>query len=201
MGLNKTMLRTMGLNEDQVASIMAEVTDIHQNHINVVSRMQGEIDKYKADAEKLPGVQKELDAFKKDDWKTKFEDERKAFESYKTEQAEAVKREAKEKAFDDFIDGLKLTQKGKDIAKKYADLEKFELDEDGKFKNAKDLAKEIEAEWEDYIDHEVEQGAEVDNPPDNDLEGRSNFESMTLTEKMLYANEHPTAPEVINFLK
>ena len=62
--------------------------------------------KYKADAETLPEVQRQLEkaqndleAGKKDSWKVKYEAIKEEFEDYKSEQAKKETRAAKEKAY------------------------------------------------------------------------------------------------------
>ena len=80
MALTRAMLKGMGLTEEQVSAIIEE-------HTNVTSALKEQIKEYKADAEKLPGVQKELDDLKNDtsasDWEKKYNDEHTAFEAYK----------------------------------------------------------------------------------------------------------------------
>ena len=54
MGLSRAMLKGMGLTDEQVTAIVEE-------HTAVLSAIKEDRDKYKADAENLPKVQKELD--------------------------------------------------------------------------------------------------------------------------------------------
>ena len=58
MSLTRKLLSTMGLNEDQVEQII-------EAHTETVNAIKEERDNFKAEAEKLPGVQKELDKLKK----------------------------------------------------------------------------------------------------------------------------------------
>lgn len=57
MALSRKSLKAMGLTDEQVDSII-------EMHAETVDGLKEEIHKYKADAEKLPGVQKELDDLK-----------------------------------------------------------------------------------------------------------------------------------------
>ena len=57
-------------------------------HLGVVDPLKDDLTKYKADAEKLPGVQKQLDDLKAagdGGYKEKYEKEHSAFETYKSD--------------------------------------------------------------------------------------------------------------------
>lgn len=72
-------------------------------HLGVVDPLKDDVTRYKADAEKLPGVQKELDDLKgkgDDGYKEKYESEHKAFEDYKTSVAAEKTTAAKERALE-----------------------------------------------------------------------------------------------------
>ena len=73
MALTRKMLSGMGLTSEQVDAIIDEHTSVTQGLI-------ADRDKYKADAEKLPEVQKQLDDLQKgdNDWKQKYEKEHSA---------------------------------------------------------------------------------------------------------------------------
>ena len=68
--------------------------------------LKADIEKYRTDAEKLPGVQKELEtaqagleAGKKDSWKVKYDAIKEEFEGYKSKQTKKETRAAKESAY------------------------------------------------------------------------------------------------------
>ena len=70
-------------------------------HLGVVDPLKDDLTKYKADAEKLPGVQKELDDLKAagdGGYKEKYEKEHSAFETYKSDVTAKESKAAKEKA-------------------------------------------------------------------------------------------------------
>ena len=78
MALTRAMLKGMQLTEEQVSAIIEE-------HSNTVQGLKDEIKKYKADAEKLPEVQKELDKLKEgdgNDWEKKYNKYLKTAEGY-----------------------------------------------------------------------------------------------------------------------
>ena len=162
MALTRKSLKAFGLTEEQVDSII-------EMHTETVDGLKAEISKYKADAEKLPGVQKELDNLKAagdGGYKEKYEKEHKAFEDFKTEQSAKETRAAKEKAYRELLISAGVSEKRVDTVLKVSDLEKIEL-EDGKIKGADELAKNIKTEWADFIVSTQTKGAQTHTPPAN----------------------------------
>lgn len=169
-GLNRTAIREI-LGEAYTDDIAGKLISQHRA---VVDRIRDELDsanqtagKYKADAEKLAEVQKELDALKKDDWKTKYENEKKAHEDYKaqiTRDAEAVKVEA---AYRKLLTEEKVSEKAMTliIAAKKAEFSKMKLKEDGTLDRVEDLKKEINEKYADFRVSQRQRGERVDNPP------------------------------------
>ena len=167
MALTRKSLKAFGLTEEQVDSII-------EMHTETVDGLKADISRYKADAEKLPIVQKELDDLKdaKDGgYKEKYEKEHKAFEDFKTEQTAKETRAAKEKAYRELLVSAGISEKRVDTVLKVSDLEKVEL-EDGKIKGADELVKTIKTEWADFIVNTRTKGAEVHNPPANNTSGK-----------------------------
>lgn len=162
MALTRKSLKAMGLTDEQVDSII-------EMHTDTVDGLKADISKYKADAEKLPGIQKELDDLKAagdGGYKEKYEKEHKAFEDFKTEQTAKETRAAKEKAYRELLISAGVSEKRVDTVLKVSDLEKIEL-EDGKIKGTDELTKTIKTEWADFIVNTQTKGAEVHNPPAN----------------------------------
>lgn len=166
MALTRKSLKAMGLTDEQVDSII-------EMHTDTVDGLKADIGKYKADAEKLPGVQKELDDLKAagdGGYKEKYEKEHKAFEDFKTEQTTKETRAAKEKAYRELLVAAGVSEKRVDSVLKVSDLEKVEL-EDGKIKSADELTKTIKTEWADFIVSTNTKGADTHNPPANNPGG------------------------------
>lgn len=162
MALTRKSLKAMGLTDEQVDSII-------EMHTDTVDGLKNDISKYKADAEKLPGVQKELDDLKAkgdDGYKEKYEKEHKAFEDFKTEQSNKEAHAAKEKAYRDLLIAAGISEKRVDSVLKVSDIDNVEL-EDGKIKGADELSKTIKTEWADFIISTETRGANTHNPPAN----------------------------------
>lgn len=163
MALTRKSLKAMGLTDEQVDSII-------EMHTETVDGLKADVSKYKTDAEKLPGVQRELDDLKAagdGGYKEKYEKERKAFEDFKTEQTAKETRTAKEKAFREVLKDAGLNDKGIDKAIKYAEWDKLELEADGKLKGANDHIKAVKEEWAEYVINTQTSGSQTHTPPGN----------------------------------
>lgn len=162
MALTRKALKAMGITDEQVDSII-------EMHTETVDGLKA----YKADAEKLVEVQKELDALKAkgdDGYKEKYEKEHKAFEDFKNEQSAKESKAAKEKAYRELLISAGVSEKRVDSVLKVSDLSKIEL-EDGKVKGAEELTNTIKTEWADFIVSTQTKGAETHNPPANNTKG------------------------------
>lgn len=102
-------------------------------------------------------------------YKTDYDALKKEFEAYKTNVKAENEKKAKTEAFKTVLRESGIDAKRIDtIVKVSADaIESVELDDAGKAKNAKDLAKTIESEWADFKVIEGKQGAITPTPPAN----------------------------------
>lgn len=195
MAVTRNFLKGMGLTEEQVGAIIDE-------HVDTVNSLKADRDKYKAEAEKLPGVQKELNDLKaKGDggWEAKYEKEHSDFETYKTAQIAKESRAAKETAYTALLKEANISEKAYKLILNATNFDALELDEDGKaFKDAAKLSETIKADYADFVTTKDGKGADVPIPPEN---SGGSFEAMNLTEKMEYANAHPDDVQVKEWLK
>lgn len=167
MAITRKLLKGMGLTEEQQDTII-------EAHTDTVNGLKADIDRYKADAEKLPGVQKELDALKgkgDDGYKAKYESEHEAFEDYKkTVDAEKMTA-AKEKAVEAVLKKIGVSEKRLQSVAKLAKadglLDKLELNEKGAIKDSDKLETSLKESYSDYIVTTSTQGANTANPPAN----------------------------------
>lgn len=148
MALTRAMLKGMGLTEEQVSAIIEE-------HTNVTSSLKEQLKGYKADAEKLPEVQKELDGLKKDtsakDWEKKYNDEHSAFESYKTSIADKEKSEKIKSAYRKLLSECRVGEKHVDSILRVTDFSEMKLGEDGALEDAEKLKEKIGSDWSGFI--------------------------------------------------
>lgn len=190
---------------DMIRDILGEAhTDEIENrliaaHLAVVDPLKDDLQKYKADAEKLPGVQQELDNLKTagGDWETKYNEEHTAFEKYKSEVAAAAETEKVKAEYRKLLQELGINEKRFDAILRLVDFSEMKLGDKG-LEDVDKIKESIKSDWADYIPETHEDGADVGNPPNNPS---TPFDKMNLTEKMAYANQHPNAPEVMNWLK
>lgn len=161
MALTRKYLKSIGLTEDQIEGIVEE-------HVATVSDLKETANKYKADADKLQAVQKELDNLKAGDgdYKAKYEAEAKAFKEYKR-QVEAEKTAARDDA-----DVLALCKEAgiaresslRLIAKDF-DRSKIKRGEDGKITNHDDLVSSIKTDYADFVGTPGNHGTPPTTPP------------------------------------
>lgn len=112
-------------------------------HLGVVDPLKDDLTKYKADAEKLPSVQKQLDDLKAagdGGYKEKYEKEHSAFEAFKTDITEKESKAAKEKAVRAYFESKNITGANLDLAMRGCGEEMAVLELDGeKIKDTKSL--------------------------------------------------------------
>lgn len=112
-------------------------------HLGVVDPLKDDLTKYKADAEKLSGVQKQLDDLKAagdGGYKEKYEKERSAFEAFKTDITAKESKAAKEKAVRAYFESKNITGANLDLAMRGCGEEMAALELDGeKIKDTKSL--------------------------------------------------------------
>lgn len=152
----------MGIEEEKIDQII-------EAHMETVDGLKEDVNKYKGDAEKLPHVQKELDDLKAagdGGYKEKYEKEHKAFEDFKTAQTEKETKQAKEKAYTDFLKTVGVSEKRIPAILKVTDLNSVELDGD-KVKDADKLTESVKTEWADFIESSSTSGANTQTPPAN----------------------------------
>lgn len=171
MALTKAQVREILSAVGVTSENMSEAVDkIIDGHLTSVNALREDIAKYKADAEKLPTVQKELDDMKantNDSWKEKYDNLKGEFDKYKTDVQEKETHSKKVEAYKAILKDANLSEKGIEKAIKYAEWDKIELGEDGKLKGANDHIKEVREEWAEYVTTTTTTGAKTSTPPVN----------------------------------
>lgn len=191
MAFTRSWLKGYKLDEDVAEAIMAE-------HVAVTTALIKERDTYKAEADKVPGLQEKLKAQSdNEDYKAKFESEHQAFESFKAKTAQDAEAAKVSAAYRRLLTEEKVSEKRFDAILKVTDLSGMKLDKDGNLAGAEKIRESIRTEWADFIVKKEERGAGDSNPPDPD---HNTFETMSLAEKMQFANAHPSDPAVAAWL-
>ena len=191
MAFSRSFLESVGLNKEQVSAIMEE-------HVAVTDGLKKDRDLYKAEAEKVPGLEEKLKGFtENEDYKTKYEEEHSAFESFKAKAAQDAESAKVTAAYRKLLTEEKISEKRLDAILRITDLSAMKLTKEGKLEGEAKLRESIKADWADFITKKEERGADVDNPPDHD---NNTFETMSLAEKMQYANTHPSDAAVLAWL-
>lgn len=139
-------------------------------HLGAVDPLKDDLTKYKADAEKLPGVQKQLDDLKAagdGGYKEKYEKEHSAFEAFKTDITAKESKAAKEKAVRAYFESKNITGANLDLAMRGCGEEMTALEMDGeKIKDTKSLDALIEGTYKGLVSKpsvRVDMGARLNN--------------------------------------
>ena len=162
MALTRKMLKSMGLTDEQVDTII-------EAHTDTVDGLKTDIKKYEGDAKKLPDVQKELDDLKAagdGGYKEKYEKEHSDFEKYKADQVAKETRAAKEKAYTDLLKAAGVSEKRIPSIIKVTDLNSVDLEGDT-VKDAYKITESVKTEWADFIESANTSGANTSTPPAN----------------------------------
>lgn len=164
MALTRKLLKGMGLTDEQVDTII-------EAHTDTTDGLKADINRYKAEAEKLPGVQRELDDLKAkgdDGWKDKYDTVKKDFDTYKTEQTAKETRAAKEKAVRAYFEGKNISGANLNLAMRScgAEIDALELDGD-KIKDAATLDALIAGDLAGLVTKTTTTGAQTSTPPAN----------------------------------
>ena len=201
MALTKAQVREILSAAGVTSENMSEAVDkIIDGHVTSVNALREDVAKYKADAEKLPTVQKELDDMKantNDSWKEKYDNLKGEFDKYKTDVQEKETKAAKEAAYRAILKDANLSEKGIEKAIKYAEWDKIELGEDGKLKGANDHIKAAREEWAEYVTTTTTTGAKTSTPPANNggKTGKTKEEIMAIRDPAVRQAEIAKNPE------
>lgn len=162
MSITRKLLKGMGLTDEQVDTII-------EAHTETVDGLKADISRYKADAGKLAGVQKELDDLKAagdGGYKSKYEKEHSDFEAFKSNITAKETKAAKEKAVRAFFESKNITGANLDLAMRGCGEEMAALELDGdKIKDTKGLDALLSGAYKGLVSTMQQQGANPANPP------------------------------------
>lgn len=162
MAITRKFLKGMGLTDEQIDTII-------EAHTDTVEGLKTDLSKYKTDAEKLVGVQKELDDLKAkgdDGWKDKHDKVQKEYDDYKKDVETQKSRAAKETAVRAFYESKGITGKNLEIAMRgsRSEIDGAELDGD-KIKDTAALDALVSGDFAGLVAKTTTTGSTVAHPP------------------------------------
>ena len=162
MSLTRKLLKGMGLTDEQVDTII-------EAHTDTVDGLKEQVKTYKADAEKLPNVQKELDELKAagdGGWEEKAKDFEKKYNDLVAENKNKETKAAKESAAKAFFESKGITGNSLEIAMRGSSAEIAALDLDGeKIKDSSALDALVNGTFKALVSTTTTKGANIPNPP------------------------------------
>lgn len=157
MALTRKLLKGMGLTDEQIDSVI-------DAHTETVDALKAQVAQYKADADKLAEVQKQMDEGK--DWKAEHDKLKKQLDDFKAEVASKETLTAKQAAYRALLAAEHIPEKYHDRIVKMTDFSEVELDGE-KIKDEAAVRKGIKNEWSEFVGIDETRGANVETPPRN----------------------------------
>ena len=195
MAFSKNLIRSLfpDATNEQIQSII-------EAHMESVTALQGERDRYKTEADKVADIQKELNDLKQNSIsKEEHQKTLDEFDAYKNQQIAEKNKTQRTDAFkqmlidagvkDKFLEML-IENNGKTI-------DAITFGEDGKVADAEKLTESIKERFSDFIGVVGNQGAPNPTPPGSNGMDADKFKALPVHEQMKYANQHPEAVEWI----
>ena len=208
MALTKTQLKEIlsaaGISAENAEVAIGKIMDGHVASVNALreerDELKADVEKYKADAQKLANLQKELDGLKAKgdpEWQSKYEKEHEDFEAFKTEIENGKVKDEKTRLYRKLLEDCNVEAKRIDAVLKVTDIDKIAV-KDGKLENAESLRANIKKEWSGFIVKTQSKGADVDNPPDhNDGHKMSREEIYKKDDKGRYLLDAPARQKAL----
>lgn len=164
MAMTRKSLKAMGLTDEQIDSII-------EMHTETVDGLKDKLKTAEEKAERLFTVEKELNTLKADkgdDYKAKYEAEKKAFAEYKADQTAKETKAAKEAAVKAYFEGKNITGANLAIAMRGARDEIAGIELDGtSIKDTAALDALVSGEFSGLVVTTTKQGAATATPPMN----------------------------------
>ena len=166
MSFTRSFLKASGLTDEQITAVMEE-------HSAVVEALKQQRDNFKADAEKLPEVQRQLDEMKGgEDYKAKYDGLQKEFDGYKAQVKAEAELNAKKDAYRKMLAEEKVSDKRIGAVLRLTDFDKMKLGADGALADPDKLREAIRTEWADYIVTTRVEHEQVATPPTGQSGGK-----------------------------
>ena len=185
MALTRKLLKGMVLTDEQVETII-------EAHTETTDGLKNQLNQYKADAEKLPGVQKELDDLKAagdGGYKAKYEAEKSAHDAYKQQIAGE-----KQKAQDDKDIAAIIKEAGVEresfqrLILNSFDRQTLKRGADGAITNRAELVELVRTQNPDCIPTTETKGTPPANPPSGNKTPITREQLKSMTPEEINAN-------------
>lgn len=158
------------LGEAHTDDIASKLINLHRS---VLDPIKDDLDaekiasaKWKAEADKLPDLQKKLEGYEKgEDWKAKYEKEHADFDAYKGKVAQDAQTAKAKAAYRKLLIEEKISEKALDAVINATDYSKMKLKEDGTLDGIEELKKDINTRWGGFKVSQRQRGQEVETPP------------------------------------
>lgn len=178
MSLTRNWLSALGIEADKVEEII-------KGHAETVDGLKDELEKYKADAKKLPEVTAELEKLKEavkndrtDELQKKYDKLKAEFDDYKSDVKGKEVQATKSKAYRSLLKEVGVSEKRIDSIMKVTDLSTIDFDDDNKIVDADKVTESIKNEWSDFIPVIEKKGVKVATPPANNGGGTKTKEEI-----------------------
>lgn len=178
MSLTRNWLSALGIEADKVEEII-------KGHAETVDGLKDELEKYKADAKKLPEVTAELEKLKEavkndrtDELQKKYDKLKAEFDDYKSDVKGKEVQATKSKAYRSLLKEVGVSEKRIDSIMKVTDLSTIDFDDDNKIVDTDKVTESIKKEWGDFIPVIEKKGVKVATPPANNGGGTKTKEEI-----------------------
>ena len=167
MALTRKMLTALEIPADKQDEII-------NAHLETVNAVKEERDSFRADAERLTEIQRQLDEAKakieqaettETVPKAEYYQLKSEYEEYRNGIEAQQARAAKENAFRSLLKAAGVSEGRMDAIIRVSDIDGLELDENGNAVDAEQRTESIKTEWADFIPTTVVRGAQTAKPP------------------------------------
>lgn len=184
MAFSRNWLKSLGLSDEQVGAVIEEHTNVTDALKEQRDKAKQDADGFKKEADKLPAIQQELEALKGgEDFKSKYEQEHKAFEDFKAEIANQEQANKVKAAYRKLLTDERIKDDRVDMVMRHTDFSNMKLDKDGNLEDTETLKKAINDDWGVFRVTTKETKQKVADPPASGTTGTGMSRAKELAQK------------------
>ena len=185
MSLTRKKLTALGIDPEKIDEIIeahVETVNALKAELDEAKANSGDVEKVKAERDKLAAEVKALKDEKSGDesYKAKYETLKEEYQEYKDGINAEKTKTTKTNAYKKLLEEIGISSKRIDTITRVSDLSKVELDENGAIKDADTLADSLKTEWADFIETSGAGGQKKYQPPKNDGKGKTKEEILAI---------------------